>query len=276
MKNHRGFETGTNIIALQLSQVFSMLGFESAMIMTAIMTTFLLAGFVKGISGMGMQVVAMGVLTIAMPPAQAAAMLVIPSVATNLWQLFTGPAFGALVRRLWVMMAGICGGTWLGFGVVIGKNSALAAFALGVVLVLYACMGLLSVRFRVQRDREPWLSPVIGVVTGLIAGATGVFAVPAVPYLNALGLTKDELVQALGLSFTVSTFALSIALFIQGSLGLQVAGTSLVALVPALAGMFAGEWMRSRVSELAFRWLFLVGLFLLGLYTALKNMPWAA
>lgn len=238
-----------------------------------VLVTFLFAGFVKGISGMGMQVVAMGVLSVAMPPAQAAAMLAVPSIITNLWQLFTGPAFGALVRRLWPMMAGVCIGTGLGFGAVIGRNAGLATFALGVVLVLYACLGLSAVRMNVPRRHEGWLAPAVGATTGLITGATGVFAIPAVPYLNALGLSKNELVQALGLSFTVSTLALSLALFLHGTLGMQAAGASLVGLVPALAGMFAGEWCRSRVSEQAFRRVFLIGLLLLGGYTALTHLP---
>ncbi len=40
----------------------------------------------------------------------------------------------------------------------------------------------------------------------------GVFAIPAVPYIGALGLSKDELIQALGLSFTVWTIALAAAI----------------------------------------------------------------
>ncbi|WP_019142446.1 sulfite exporter TauE/SafE family protein [Noviherbaspirillum massiliense] len=250
-----------------------MFGFESALVLSAVMGTLLLAGFVKGISGMGMQVVAMGVLSVVMPPAQAAAILVVPSTVTNLWQLFTGPAFGALVRRLWAMMVAICVGTWLGFGALAGSNAKLAAFILGAVLVLYALLGLVKVRFRVPPEKEWWLSPVIGFVTGLLTGATGVFAIPAVPYLNALGLGKDELVQSLGLSFTISTLALSLALFIQGAFGMQVAGASLLALLPAMLGMLAGEWMRVRVSEQGFRQLFLVGLLLLGAYTVIKNLP---
>ncbi len=46
-----------------------------------------------------------------------------------------------------------------------------------------------------------------GTVTGLIASVTGVFVIPSVPYLQAIGLEKEELLQALGLSFTISTLA---------------------------------------------------------------------
>ncbi|TGW06641.1 sulfite exporter TauE/SafE family protein, partial [Mesorhizobium sp. M2D.F.Ca.ET.145.01.1.1] len=66
---------------------------------------FLAAGLVKGVVGMGLPTVAMGLLAAAMPPAEAAALLLIPSLVTNLWQLFTGPSFGGLCKRLWTMMA---------------------------------------------------------------------------------------------------------------------------------------------------------------------------
>ena len=48
--------------------------------------TFLLAGFVKGVIGLGLPTVAVGLLGLVMPPAEAAALLVVPSMVTNLWQ----------------------------------------------------------------------------------------------------------------------------------------------------------------------------------------------
>ena len=119
---------------------------------------------------------------------------------------------------------------------------------------------------------EPWLSPVIGGVTGVITGGTGVFVIPAVPYLQALGLGRDDLVQALGLSFTVSTIALAVALGAHGALQVQGLGVSALALVPAFAGMWAGQALRSRISPVAFRRIFLVFLLLLGTEMALRPL----
>ena len=63
--------------------------------------TFLLAGTVKGVIGLGLPTVAMGMLGLAMLPAQAAALLIIPSTVTNLWQL----AFGGHLRGLLIAAA---------------------------------------------------------------------------------------------------------------------------------------------------------------------------
>ncbi|MFL5331975.1 MAG: TSUP family transporter, partial [Geminicoccaceae bacterium] len=80
------------------------------------MLTFLLAGFVKGVIGLGLPTVAMGLLSTVMAPAQAASLLIVPSFITNVWQLATGPRFAVLARRLWLMMAGVVVGTLAGTG----------------------------------------------------------------------------------------------------------------------------------------------------------------
>ena len=228
--------------------------------------TFIVAGFVKGVVGMGLPTVAMGALSLFMTPATAAAVLVVPSLVTNVWQLFSGPAFGVLLRRLATMMLALCVGTVLGIGVLTGPSASLAGAALGTVLVAYGAIGLAAPRLKVPANAEARLSPVIGLVTGLVAGATGVFVIPAVPYLNSLGLTKEELIQALGLSFTVSTLALAVALAMSGHFQFAAVGGSLLAVIPALAGMFLGQRLRGKLPPEAFRRWFFIGLVVLGVY----------
>jgi uncharacterized membrane protein YfcA len=94
---------------------------------------------------------------------------------------------------------------------------------------------------------EAWLSPVVGATTGLVTAATGVFVMPAVPYLQGLGLGKENLVQALGLAFTVSTFSLAASLSLDGAFKPAVAAASFDALVPAVVGILFGQWIRSRI-----------------------------
>lgn len=233
--------------------------------------TFLLAGFVKGVIGLGLPTVAMGLLGLAMAPAEAAALLVIPSLATNLWQMAAGPRLGVLLRRLWPMMLGICAGTWLGPALPAAGTTGLATTALGVVLASYAVIGLTRIRLPLPPRPTPPLAALIGGATGLVTAATGVFVVPAVPYLQAIGLEPQELMQALGLSFTVSTLALAASLAHNGTFQAATAGASLLALAPALAGMLLGQWLRRRASGEAFRFWFFLGLLVLGGDLALRR-----
>lgn len=238
----------------------------------AIAVTFFAAGLVKGVTGMGLPTVAMGVLGALISPLAAASLLIVPSFVTNVWQLFAGPSFGTLVRRLWPMMGAIIAGTVLGSAFIASGDTRLTTMALGAALALYALYTLFARQLSVPKTVEPWLSPVIGAVTGLVTGGTGVFVIPAVPYLQALGLGKDDLVQALGLSFTISTIALAVGIGAHGAFQLDQMVSSVLAVVPALVGMWAGQLIRNRISPLAFRRGFLILLFLLGAQMVLRPL----
>ncbi|MEJ2458847.1 MAG: sulfite exporter TauE/SafE family protein [Novosphingobium sp.] len=241
-------------------------------LIAAIVATFFAAGVAKGVTGMGLPTVAMGVLGSLLSPLAAAALLLVPSFVTNVWQLLAGPRFGMLVRRLWPMMLTIVLGTVFGSMLLTGGRTELTTVALGVALVVYAAYTLLAKPLHVSSRWEPWLSPVTGLVTGLVTGATGVFVIPAVPYIQSLDLERDDLVQALGLSFTVSTIALAIGLFWHGAAPVGNLLTSTLAVIPALLAMAAGHVIRTRISPQLFRRLFLLILLLLGLEIALHGL----
>jgi len=245
----------------------------SSTFIIAAAAAFFLAGFVKGVTGLGLPTVAIGLLSLVMAPAQAAALLVVPTLVTNIWQLAAGPSIRALLRRLWPMMVAICLGTWSAGGLLVASGARALAW-LGLALIVYAAIGLLRLRLRlrVPARLEPWLSPVIGGATGVVTAATGVLTIPAVPYLQALGLEQDDLVQALGLSFTVSTVALAVVLTRADAFHMSVAGASTMALVPALCGMFAGQWVRGRLKPAVFRMCFLVAMLMLGLELAWRGV----
>ena len=249
-----------------------MSGLDSPLLWLVIACVFVFAGFIKGVIGVGLPTVVMGLLGAVIPPVHAASLLVLPTVVTNVWQLAAGPSFLALVRRLWLMLAGICVGTWAGSGLLTGGNAEHTRFALGVILALYGCTGFTAVRLTVSRGTERWLSPIMGLFTGLLTGATGVFVIPALPYVQSLGLNKEELIQALALSPLVSALALGVSLAGGGVLGLSLAGGSLLAIVPAVAGMYFGQWLRLRTSEAVFRRVFFAGLVTLGAYLALHSI----
>ncbi|MBV9555724.1 MAG: sulfite exporter TauE/SafE family protein [Pseudolabrys sp.] len=232
---------------------------------------FLLAGLVKGVIGGGLPTIAIGLLGSAMPPAQAAALILLPSFVTNVWQSM-GKGFAALATRIALMLIGICGGAWFGAGILTGADASRARTALGITLVIYALFGLSRIEFQLSPRAERWLAIPVGLATGAMSAATGVFVIPSGPYLQAIGLKKDELVQALGMTYTVATIALGVTLAHGGFVQASLAGPSALALAAALAGMVIGQRLRKRVSEPAFRIIFFVGLLLLGGELALRAL----
>jgi uncharacterized membrane protein YfcA len=243
-------------------------GFLIALVVAA----YLLAGFVKGVIGMGLPTVAMGLLAAVMTPAQAAAILVAPSLATNVWQMVAGPYLVGLIKRLGTMLLGMFVGGWLGNGILTGANAKPAALGLGIVLIAYALIGLSKMKFSVPRASEIWLAPIVGVLTGVVMAATGVFVIPALPYLQAIGLEKDELVQALGLHFSVSTVALALVLWDGGAFSLSLGTLSLFAIAPAVVGMYVGQRVRVRISPELFRIFLYIGLLALGALQVGRNV----
>lgn len=229
-----------------------------------IVATFIVAGVVKGVTGMGLPTVAMGVLGLFMPPVVAAGLLILPSFITNIWQLLAGPDFKAIVSRLWPMMIAIAVGTLLGIRLMTSGTGVWTTSALGLCLAAYAAYSLLAKPFAVPARLETKLSPAVGLATGLLTGGTGIFVVPAVPYIQSLGFSRDDLVQALGLSFTVSTVALAAGLASQDAFRVEHMSLSALAVLPALLGMWLGQNIRRIVTPATFRRWFLICLLLLG------------
>lgn len=240
---------------------------EAIAIVTAV---FLVAGMVKGIVGMGLPTVSLGLLVLAFGPKEAIALMLVPSLITNIWQGIVGGALVVLLKRLWSLLVMVCIGVWFGAGILADADAALISGGLGLILCFYAGISLFTPQVPSPGHREKYMSPVMGGVNGIFTGLTGTFVVPGVPYLQVLGLDRMALVQAMGILFTVSTVALAVSLQGHDLLPRELGLLSAVALVPALVGMAGGQWVRSRLSEALFRKILYWSLAALGVYLAAR------
>lgn len=236
-----------------------------ALAITTVMLVFLLAGGVKGVVGLGLPTVAVALLSATFGIEAALPLLVIPSFVTNVWQGAVGGRATALLRRFGIALAIIPVTTWAGYHYVFVAAPEVMERVLGAVLVLYAGLGLRAARFSAPTRLESMLTPLVGLVNGLVTGVTGTFVVPIVMYLEALGLDRDELVQMMGIAFSVSTAALAVVLILHGAYRIEVGYVSAAAVVPAIAGMVAGAHLRVRLTPAAFRRWLLVALGVIGL-----------
>ena len=229
---------------------------------------FLVAGFVKGVVGLGLPTVSMGLLAVTMPPSQALTIVIVPAVITNIWQTFAGGYLRDIFRRLWPMLVGTALGVWLNRGSLTGSYAHYIPIALGALLVIYGIIGLTKFKFAVAPHNEKWVGGIVGVITGVISAATGVQVIPSMPFLQAIGMDKDELVQALGVFFTVATLGLTVNLTSSGLLRASTALPGAIAMAGSFAGMLTGQAVRSRMPAEAFRRWFLIAMIFLGIYLA--------
>ncbi len=228
--------------------------------------TFLLAGAVKGVIGLGLPTVSLAVLTVAMGLTEAMALLLVPSFVTNLWQAAVGGHGKAVLRRTWPFLVMATATVWVGANALTHVDLALLSALLGVLLMVYATVSLAGVRLAVTARQELWVGPLVGSVNGVLTGMTGSFVVPGVMFLQSIGMPRDMLIQAMGMLFTASTLALAVALQDSGLLTADLGALSAAALVPAIVGMVLGQRVRKGLSETLFRRVFFVSLLILGAY----------
>jgi uncharacterized protein len=241
------------------------------LIVAVVTVVLLLAGLVKGVIGFGLPSIAMGLLSLMMTPAQAAALLLLPNIVTNVWQVAAGPALLPLLKRMTPLIAGTLIGIAMTEWASGGREFRFAVRLLGITLLVYALLGLFGIRFRTSPTGErPW-GWIAGLATGAMTALTGVYVIPSGPYLQAIGLEKDELVKALGIAFLTASLGLGVALWTRGTIAPAVLGTSALALLPALGAMVLGQRLRGSIPDHAFRRLFFGGLLALGGWLAVTG-----
>ncbi|RJF68244.1 sulfite exporter TauE/SafE family protein [Rhodopseudomonas palustris] len=237
-----------------------------------IAAVFAFAGFIKGVIGLGLPTVSIGLLAVVMPPAHAMAIVIVPAIVTNIWQTFAGPYLRDILRRLWPLMLGAVVGIRLGSGLMTGPYARYGTLVLGGLLVIYGIIGLSRFRFQVAPAQEKWIGGPVGLITGVVSAATGVQVIPSMPFMQAIGMEKDELVQALGVFFTTATLALAFNLTDAGLLSVATALPGAIAMAAAFAGMFVGQAVRTRMHPDSFRRWFLISIIGLGCYLAAETL----
>ena len=246
------------------------------LIITASAGVFLLAGLIKGVIGLGLPTVSLGLLVGIFDLTTAITLMLVPSFVTNIWQATLGGHAIVITRRIWPFLLMVILTISLGASTLSWVPLPLLSVLLGGLLVLYAALSLAGLHLRLSHRQERWLGPLCGGINGALTGMTGSFVVPGVMYLQAVGFTRDELVQAMGILFTVSTLVLALALQNEQIFTWELGIISAVATLPAVVGMFIGQYLRGKLSQGRFRQLFSGAVLALGGYVtinALSSMP---
>ena len=231
-----------------------------------ISATFIIAGGVKGVIGLGLPTVSLGLLTATLDLPTAMALLIAPSLVTNLYQATAGGHARVILWRIWPFLLIATATVWLGAIALSRVDLDVLSALLGFLLVAYGGLSLAGIRLTISARSEGWIGLVFGAANGILTGMTGSFAVPGVMYLQGIGLSRDILVQSMGMLFTASTVALALALGTNALLSTELVIASLLAIVPSLIGMWAGQNLRRRLSETQFRGALSIGIVLLGIY----------
>ena len=234
------------------------------LVVATVFLTFLLAGCVKGVIGLGLPTISLALLTATLGLQPAMALLLAPSLVTNVWQAMTGGNGRTILSRTWPFLLTATVTIWIGVQVLMHVDVSILSALLGALLLIYAILSFSRARISVPPGWEPWAGLVFGAANGVLTGMTGSFVVPGVLYLQSIGLPRDVLVQAMGMLFAASTVGLALALGAGQLLTAELGALSAAAVAPAIAGMMIGQRLRRTISEPGFRRVFLVSLAILG------------
>lgn len=227
---------------------------------------FLLAGTVKGVIGLGLPTVSLGLLTAFSGLETAMALMLAPSFVTNFWQAVIGGRVLAALRKTWPFMVMATVLIFPGAAIATHWDSSILTMILAILLMIYGVSGLTRPALKLPPHLDHWVGPLGGGINGILTGLTGSFVVPGALYLQARLESRDELIQAMGILFTLSTGTLALALLWHGKILPDVGFASGLSVIPAIAGMVAGRAIRERLSEVTFRKVFFAVLIVLGGY----------
>jgi len=229
----------------------------------------LFGGFVKGAIGFALPMIGIGGIGSFMPAQETVAILVFPTVLSNLLQTMRqgiGPAVLTL-RHFWKLnlLLGLTIGVAAQF--VPGIPSAVMFIFLGAVICSAASLQLLgwSPRAPTTPGARAVIEATTGLVAGICGGLSGVWAPPVLFFLIALDLDKVLHIRALGLSLLVGSLILVPAHFYSGLLDSVTLPMSLAMCVPMMIGMLIGQKFQDRMDQALFRKVALAVLCIAGL-----------
>ena len=225
--------------------------------MTEILTlagaAFFLAGVVKGIAGMGLPTVALGIMTLWIDPRTAIALILFPMMMTNIAQFFLAGQLLRTVRRFAPFATVLtCGVAVTALATATTPDRILFG-ALGAVLLLYVSSSWAGWIPAIRPKYDGWAQVSFGLFGGLIGGLTGTWAAAIGIYLSVRQADKDEFIRATGFLISIGSLPLAVSYAFLGFLTGPLSGISFLMIAPAILGMWLGSRLRSRLSPHAFR-----------------------
>ncbi|NJO32569.1 MAG: sulfite exporter TauE/SafE family protein [Rhodospirillales bacterium] len=212
-----------------------------------------LAGVVKGATGLGYSSCALPFLVSALGLKPAMALILVPAMATNVTVAFSAGHFAETTRRFANLYIAMLPGIAVGVCLLVWIAQAVAVRTLGVVIILYALMTLARPQILMSGVAERMLQIPTGFANGVLTGLTGSQVMPLFPYMMSLNLEPNRMVQAINLAVSIASVFLAVGLFSAGIMTPELMGASVLAILPAIAGVELGSRIRTHIPASQFR-----------------------
>lgn len=239
-------------------------GFDDTRTILIVLAGFFVAGLAKGTFGLGMPFFGMPVLTLAIPFQTALAMFVVPNFTANFQQMLMGGKIVVYLRRFAWLLTTMLLSIPISVQFLVNVDQQTCLLVFGILAAFFAVLQMLPLKFEVPPARERWLNPVMGLLSGALAGVSGLYGPVLILYFMALRLSKDDFVAALSLMYFSGSIGLYGALAVAQVLTLQVVAVSAIGAVIIGVMVYFGQFVRARINEARYRNLILSLLIIIG------------
>lgn len=214
---------------------------------------FVFGGIVKGTLGVGLPLVAVPLLSLAIPATQAIGMVMMPVLVSNLLQAFEGGLSRQGVRRFAPLIVALLLSTLITVPLTLDlPDRTLRAMLAGVVLLAVVLMAM-PLQLDLAPRFERWWSLAVGTVSGILGGVSSLTGPIIITYLVSLRLPRDVFVGTISVIYLAGALPLYGSMVAHGRVGPTEAVLSVAALLPMAVGLFIGKRVRHRLSEVWFR-----------------------
>ncbi len=237
-----------------------------------ILFAYIIAGIIKGVTGVGFSTSCLPIMVLRIDLKLAIPLVIIPSIVSNVVIMAQAGRFIDVIRRFWPLYVSSIPGLLVGLAILVSINVDTARIFLGIVLILYSLWALANRTLKVSEAWERALNLPAGFLTGFVNGLTGSQVMPVLPYLLSLNLNKNIFIQAINISFTLSSI---IMLFGMQQRGYLLPGNLLVAVagaLPVVAIVYVCGKVRNRISTMFYRRIVLIFLLTLGVVLLVKSI----
>jgi len=223
-----------------------------------------LGALVKGMLGLGLPLIAVPLLTLVVDAQVAIAALMLPIVASNLWQALVGGQILVNLRRFWPLIVVMVPMIVVGASLLTSLDTPTLDLILGIAMIVISVINLTRLRFSIPPHWEQRAGVITGFITGILTGMTSFYGPPLVLYTQAIGLKKEVFVPAIGALYLIGGLTLTFSLGGYGVLDGPVLLASALGIIPTFIAMALGQRLSRRISQDAFRKAIFILLLIIG------------
>lgn len=222
-------------------------------ILLFIIGAYLVGSLVKGVTGFGAMLIAIPLMSMVIHPATAIALTSGPVLFSNGWQLYDSGEARSALRQFWPMLITIVPASIIGSRFTVAVDPGSTAGIIGTIVILFCLSRLFPIKLNLSLADHKFSGPVIGVLAGLINGATLLAGSVLIAYLVSLNLHKNNFVASIALIYLVATLPVYINLTYFGLYSGDGMIVSISLIFVAIVGLRMGRMIRDRVSQERFQ-----------------------